>query len=242
MAGVGVGDFRVGNVLLRGLRILAHNFAPFALLALAFTAPPFIYAWVSPVAEAGAVTTGAIAISLVDVLLTYLLTAALVYGTVRELRGSRASLSESVSRGLGLVFPVVGVAVVAGIATAVGSLLLVIPGLIVASMLWVAVPVAVVERPGVFASLRRSAELTKGKRWQVFGIIVIIFLFAVVAAAITGAIIDAVTQSPTVVSLMSWVITALFTALYAVVSAVSYHDLRIAKEGGDVQQIAAVFD
>ncbi len=240
MAGVGVGEFRVGDVLLRGLRILAHNFAPFGLLALGFTAPPFIYAWASPVAEA--VSTGDIAIRLVDVLLTYLLTAALVYGTVRELRGSRASLSESVSRGLCLVFPVIGVAVVAGVATAVGSLLLVIPGLIVASMLWVAVPVAVIERPGVFASLRRSAELTKGKRWQVFAIIVVIFVFAVVVASVMAAIIDAVTKSPTVVSLMSWVVTALFTALGAVVSAVSYHDLRIAKEGGDVQQIAAVFD
>ena len=242
MTGVGVGGFRVGDVLLRGLRILVHNVAPFGLLALAFTAPPFIYAWVSPVAEAGAPATGDIAIFLVNVLLTYLLTAALVYGTVRELRGSRASLAECVSRGLGLVFPVVGVAIVAGVATAVGSLLLVIPGLIVASMLWVAIPVAVVERPGVFASLRRSAELTKGKRWQVFGIIMIILLLAVVVASIMAAIIDAATQSPTVVSLISWVVTALFTALSAVVSAVSYHDLRIAKEGVGTEQIAAVFD
>lgn len=242
MAGVGVREFRVGEVLLRGLRILAHNFAPFALLALAFTAPPFVYAWVSPVAEAGAVSLGGIAIRLVDVLLTYLLTAALVYGTVRELRGSRASLAESVNRGLALVFPVIGVAVVAGIATAVGSLLLVVPGLIVASMLWVAVPVAVIERPGVFASLRRSVELTKGKRWQVFAIIVIIFVFAVAVASVMATIIDAVTSSPTVVALMSWVVTAMFTALGAVVSAVSYHDLRIAKEGGDARQIAAAFD
>ena len=39
-----------------------------------------------------------------------------------------------------------------------------------------------------------------------------------------------------------WILTALSTALYAVVSAVGYHDLRVAKEGVDAEQIAAVFD
>ena len=39
-----------------------------------------------------------------------------------------------------------------------------------------------------------------------------------------------------------WAVTALFGAFYAVVTAVSYHDLRVVKEGVGIEQIAAVFD
>ena len=168
MTGTPAHEFRVGSVLVRGFSILARNVVPFGLLALAFTAPPYIYGLAveapsDPTATAG---TGDLAIFAADILLRYLLTAALVYGTIRELRGTHASLIECVRRGLGLVFPVVGVAILVGVATGLATLLLIVPGLIVATMLWVAVPVAVVERPGVTRSLSRSAELTKGYRWQ----------------------------------------------------------------------------
>jgi hypothetical protein len=36
--------------------------------------------------------------------------------------------------------------------------------------------------------------------------------------------------------------TAIWGAYYAVSAAVSYHDLRVAKEGVDIEQIVAVFD
>ena len=49
-----------------------------------------------------------------------------------------------------------------------------IPGLIIYTVLWLVVPVAVVERPGIVASLRRSSMLTKGYRWQIFGMVLIL--------------------------------------------------------------------
>ena len=139
MTGVGAGDFRVGDVLLRGLSILAHNLLPFGLLALAFTAPPFIYALATAptlapdAAPELTVSTGDVAIFAANILLRYVLIAALVYGTIRELRASRASLRECVSRGLGLVFPVVGVAILVAVATGLAAMLLIVPGLIVAA-------------------------------------------------------------------------------------------------------------
>jgi hypothetical protein len=237
MTGTPAHEFRIGSVLSRGVRILAGNIVPFGLLALAFTAPPYIYVLAATGSELA--SSGNLAILIAGILLQYLLTAALVYGTIRELRGSRASLMECVRRGLGLVFPVVGVAVLAGLATGLASLALVVPGLIVAAMLWVAVPVAVVERPSITAALRRSAELTKGYRWQVFGIIVIVFGLDQVVLAAGSAIVG---DDMPALLVVSWIVSAIFGAAIAVVSAVSYHDLRIAKEGLDPQQIAKVFD
>ena len=41
---------------------------------------------------------------------------------------------------------------------------------------------------------------------------------------------------------MSLVWSALWGAFYAILAVVTYHDLRVAKEGLDTDQIAAVFD
>jgi len=61
---------------------------------------------------------------------------------------------------------VIGVALLEMLAIVGGFLLLVVPGIIVSLMLMVAVPVAIIERPGVMASLKRSAALTKGIKGQ----------------------------------------------------------------------------
>ena len=244
MTGTPAPDFRVNSVLIRGFKILARNVVPFGLLALAFTAPPHIYALAVNQPEEPATTTastGSLAIFVADILLRYLLTAALVYGTICELRGSHASLRECLSRGLSLVFPVVGVAILVGIATGLATLALIVPGLIVATMLWVAVPVAVVERPGVISSLTRSAVLTKGYRWPVFGVLVTVIGLNVVLALLAGSLVAGADDTAAFL-LVSWVVSAIFGAVIAVVSAVSYHDLRVAKEGIGATQIAAAFD
>jgi uncharacterized membrane protein len=137
-----------------------------------------------------------------------------------------------------LVFVVIGVAIVAAIAKALAAILLIVPGLIVATMLWVAVPVAVVERPGVMRSLTRSAALTKGSRWQVFGIALLIGIGAIVAAYFVAVVFGRGTAG----SFVSWLATATITAFAASVTAVGYTTLRFAKEGVGIDEIAAVFD
>src|SRR5262245_36296188 len=52
----------------------------------------------------------------------------------------------------------------------VGLILLIIPGLILYAMWFVAVPACVVERLGPRTSLRRSRDLTKGHRWKLCGL------------------------------------------------------------------------
>ena len=243
-------QFLVGSILKRGLGILFRNIVSFGLLSLVLISPPYIYQLaVDPqtyLGEPESTGLGPFA-QIIVTLLTYLVTAALVYGTFQELRGRHASLSDCVSRGLAVMFPVIGVAFLVGLVIGLAMLLFVIPGLIVWTILWVAIPAAVVERPGVSASLRRSAELTKGYRWQIFGLIVITVVLTLVAAFVLGAIggvVGAVVgiADLTLNMLAELMGTAVGTALSAVVVAVGYHDLRVVKEGVDVEQIAAVFD
>lgn len=245
----GTGDFRVGAILGQAFSILFANIVPFGLLAILVTSPPYLYALVIDPQiylearddEVGAIWSS-IGFGVVDFLLRSLLSAALVYGTVQELRGQRASLGDCMVRGLSLIFPVIGVAIVAMIATGLASILLLIPGLIVMVMLWVAIPAAVIERQGVFNSLSRSAELTKGFRWKIFFVAIILFLLTAAVGGGATALTLAVFPSLGAYLFMELLTTAAFAVFSGVITAVIYHQLRLAKEGGDINEIAAVFD
>src|SRR6202034_1833347 len=86
--------------------------------------------------------------------------AVVVYGAFEDMRGQPVNLVESFRVGLRRFFPVLGVAVCVPILAALAAFLLIIPGLIVFTMLYVAVAACVVERLGTFESMGRSAQLT----------------------------------------------------------------------------------
>ena len=58
----------------------------------------------------------------------------------------------------------------------IGFILLIIPGLFLIVIWSVVAPVVVLERPGVFAAFGRSRELVRGNGWNVFAVIVLVFL------------------------------------------------------------------
>lgn len=90
------------------------------------------------------------------------------------------------------VAPVVGPLLVAGllagIAIGIGTALLIIPGLFLRTIWAVLAPVIVLERPGILAAFGRSWELIRGHAWQVFGVIVVVFLLDFVSSFISRAI------------------------------------------------------
>jgi hypothetical protein len=125
---------------------------------------------------------------------------------------------------------------------ALGAALFIIPGVIVATMLFVATPVCVVERLGPFDSMERSAQLTKGQRWKIFGLLVLLGVPAVTVGALidTMAEVAGINQILASIAHVGW--DATWGAAYAVLVIAVYHDLRVAKEGVDTAQIAAVFE
>jgi hypothetical protein len=136
--------------------------------------------------------------------------------------------------------------------------LLIMPLLLLYLMWFVAMPACVLERLGPIRSLGRSRALTKGNRWKIFSLI----LATLIPALIVGGVITAVmarlgvgvilqigfffdlnrTLNSVTGQVVSLIWTAIWTAFYAILVAVAYHDLRVAKEGVDTEQIAAVFE
>lgn len=135
------------------------------------------------------------------------------------------------------VTPVLGqlilVGIVAGIGIVVGFILIIVPGLILLTIWSVAAPVVVLEHPGVFAALRRSRELVRGNGWQVFGVILVLYIVVgAVSIIIEGAAESAGSGAGIVVRVIVGVLTAPLSALAA---SVLYFELRGAPAvGGDV--------
>lgn len=122
-----------------------------------------------------------------------------------------------------------------------GFILFIVPGLILLTMWFVATPACVVEQLGPFKSMGRSAALTGGHRWKIFGLMLLLFVINGVGSGMIGGIL-AVVGGPTLVLIGSLIWSGIWGACYAVAAVVTYHDLRVAKEGIDIEQIASVFD
>jgi hypothetical protein len=256
-------EFRAGRVITRSFSTFFRNILPFGLLALVVTSPTYVYMLltesesmggpVDPMDFSTSSFVEPLVMYFVNMLLGVLLTAALVYGTIKDLRNDRASVGECFSKGLSLMLPVLGVAIVSTLLTWLAFLALILPGVYVAILLWVTIPVAVMERRGL-GSLSRSAELTKGYRWRMLFLFLLLIVVAIGISLLIGAVAASVTLgamnssgefSPASMAglvAMQWFFSAFLSALMAVIAAVSYHDLRVAKEGADTSQIAAVFD
>ena len=157
------------------------------LLAIAFVI--YLVAAVIAALLALAGTFGVLLGSLVGIVAAFLLQATLIKA-VQDVRDGRADLSigETVSAATPYIAPVAGASILAGIAIAIGLILLIVPGLFLITIWAVIVPVIVLERAGVFASFGRSQQLVRGHGWHVFGTLVLAWVILLVVNIVLGII------------------------------------------------------
>jgi hypothetical protein len=143
-----------------------------------------------------------------------------------------------------------------GIGVGVGLILLIVPGIILALMWALTIPVAVLEDKGLRDSLSRSSELTKGHRGRVF---VIYFLFLSLLYAVYMAwelpILAAIgvwTRGHNLTVLPLWTQIAfplgnflsqcLVGPLMTIGLSLLYYDERVRKEAFDLQHMMTTLD
>jgi hypothetical protein len=169
--------------------------------------------------------------------------AAIIYGTFQDLRGQRAGIGDCIARGLSSIVPVVIGSILLSLGIMIGSIFLLVPGIILALMWWVYVPAIVVEGKGIIGAFGRSRELTRGRRWHILGLLIIMIVLMVVVSFIVQIVVTVVaSDSGTVASIVAYVFNALLTAFTSVLVAVGYYYLRAEKEGVDANEIARIFD
>src|SRR5947207_4327029 len=94
------------------------------------------------------------------------------------------SLGSAFSSARGSMLRVVLITLAVGIASGIGLVLLIVPGVLLWLMWSLAIPVTVLEGGGLNASTKRSKELTQGSRGRIF----VIYLLIIVLAMVVGMI------------------------------------------------------
>ena len=79
------------------------------------------------------------------------------------------------------IFPLIGLSIVSSIMISIGTLLLVVPGIIIALSLSIVIPVMLLENKGIMATIKKSRELTKGAKGKIFGVL---FLQSVIVGGV----------------------------------------------------------
>ena len=255
------GSFDFGRVVQRTFRVIADNSVPFLVAALVLVSlPAFVGALFGlTLGTAMGFTFATYAGALVAGIGGAILQGAVVFAAINKLNGRSYATGEILRAGLRFALPLIGLAIVSFAGFFLGFLLLVVPGLILCTMWSVAAPSLITEKRGVFASLQRSRDLTRGNRWSIFGLLVIYFILSLVVSTIAQALGFASGTTATLAARMggavapltpgvvfSTLLTALangFQSLLAAAGAASlYYELRSTKEGLAPDQLASVFD
>lgn len=134
---------------------------------------------------------GALLAAIVALIAVFLLQAALVKA-VEDVRDGRADLSlgETLRAARPAVARVLVASILAGIAIAIGLVLLIAPGLYLLTIWCLIVPVVVLEGAGIGAAFGRSRQLVRGFGWQVFGTLVTVFLILIAVDLVVGLILS----------------------------------------------------
>jgi hypothetical protein len=244
---------RVGDVLGNAWRLYFSRFGAFSLLAMVAYSPQVVFTLLSPRTPLFLGLT-----YILGVMCSSLANGAIVYGVIQVLRGQSFTFAESMRIGLGRLGPILGLSLIISILSVLGLVLLIVPGFIIMAVYAVALTTCVAERAGVGASMRRSAYLTKGNRWRIFGIQLLVIAFTTIAGLLVGlavgfgvgflaglvggANVSLPLLQGLIQALARYPVQVIAGGFNAVAGGVLYYKLRVVKEGVDIDKIAAVFD
>ncbi len=243
--------YTVFGCIRQSLSVWARNLVSIVVLGLIFFSPLILYTIneVSEVSTAGGLSEErGMWWVLIMAFATYaadqLLAAPIVFGVVHELNGTHAGVGACVWQGLKRFFPVFFTIFLLYWCVLFGAYPFVIPAFVLATGLYVAVPAAVCERPGVMGTLTRSFALTEGNRMRIFGLMILFWGARIGAKVVAISLIDPQGHTGKIQALLVVVLAIdfLFGTIGAVMQGVTYGRLREIKDGVSSADLARVFE
>lgn len=168
--------------------------------------------------------------------------------------GRETNVPTAYARAKGSIVAVIVVIVLTFLAVGVGALFLLFPGIYLACRLAVSVPAAIVEQDSAVASMERSMELTKGFAGQVFLLLLLVWVIEMVVGGLlqlpgtvfTMLAVIAKHQPSITVTVYTYISQFLSQVLVGPIGTISaslmYYNLRVRKEGFDIQHLMNSLD
>ena len=238
------GAFRIGQVFSRAWSVFSGNFVTFVLVTGIAGLPSLLIQYAAPDTLGSTYADVAMALIAAIVMLGFwiLSQAIVLYGAFQVMRGHPIDLAAAARIGSRRVFSVLGLAIVLPVLCFLAAALFVVPGVILYLVWFVATPACVVERLGPFSAMERSARLSSGHRWKIFGLLLLVALPLAIAGVVFDEVAEAVGFGSVMTAFCGVMGEAIWNAVLAAVTIATYHDLRVAKEGVDTAELGAVFE
>ncbi|MET3663543.1 hypothetical protein [Caulobacter sp. 1776] len=256
------GSFDFGRVVQRTFKVVGQNLGLFALSALVLVSTPIFVGTVVSLKSRLAgdfFSVGLVAGTIVATFGSLILQALVVHTVIARMNGRAVGFGDSLSVALRFALPLLGLGIIQGLGVMIGLLLLVVPGVILSVMWSVTTPSLIVEKRGIFESLQRSRDLTRGHRWSIVGLFLVYMVLSMIVGAVIGGVsaaagfstlrgatpsgaLDVVTPMVLISTFLSALVNGAQGVLVAAGVASIYYELRTTKEGVPPEQMAAVFD
>ena len=247
-------EFSVGRVLSKSFRVLIQN--PLLLLGLTLVmVAPGLYGYylMATGPQGEAVFSNSFWFStLIGILLYPAFLIVILTATAASLRDEAVSTDLLLGALAKHILPVLAIVILFTIAVYIGALFLIIPAIIIGCMFYVTIPARLNEGSGIIDSFGRSRDLTRGHRWGIFGLMLVMIAFQIVVNLVFGVFAFTSMYAAATINAselqMPWISLALaqfFSSImyvyFFVTTGVAYHELRMEKEGGDTDTLAKVF-
>ncbi|HVF74137.1 MAG TPA: hypothetical protein VM938_03745 [Acidimicrobiales bacterium] len=143
------------------------------------------------------------------------------------------------------LWALIWLSILMGFVIVIGFLFCIVPGIYLWAAFSVAIPVLFVENVRGTRALKRSRSLTKGRWWPVAAVVFLGFLLGVIVSGMLTGVVElalGATDSDIVAVVVGAIgatlAGAVVTPFTAAVATVLYFDLRVRKEGFDVELLA----
>ena len=200
-----------------------------------------------PQADAAARAGASAIVAVIALIATALVTAACVKAISDAYLDQPASIEGTLRFALRRLAPLLGMEVLLALGLGIGFVLLVIPGIWLYARWGVATPALVIERRNPFRALGRSSRLVKGRWWPTAGVLLLANLMVFLVSGVIDGLLTAAASLSSHHSLLFAVVISTAAATVsgilvqpfnAAVTTVLYYDLRIRREGYDVELMA----
>jgi hypothetical protein len=263
-----IGAMSVGDILDRGLKIFWARLPTFYAINLIVMTPVLAYQLATPFFLLGgdsgppspemmlAFMLSSLGMLLLALILVPIGAAASLHVIGQEFIDERVGVAEAFRFALRRFAPLLGVSILVGLILFVGLIACVIPYFVFLTWYAFASQVVVMEGRGGMGALNRSKDLGNGFYWRVFGVLALLFVLSLVVGMINN-ILNQVFQPLEVVpsntgprfvlrsyglyvvaQAVNFLLTVAVQSYSAVCTTLLYFDLRIRKEGFDLELAA----
>ncbi len=222
-------------------QLLRRHYTPLVAIAVVALLPYIIL--VAVTGSAAPESASAVLVFIAQWLCAALAEAAVILGVSDAYIDGNVDIQRALANTAGRLPTIILAGILRGIAIAVGLIALLFPGIYVMLRTFAIIPVVVLEERPAGESFRRSWDLAKGEVWKILGtmllawlIFMVLYMLLVFTVGVVAGLVGSVNERMT--SVVVAVLLALVYPITGVVTTLLYYDIRVRREGYDLELMA----